>query len=281
MYTERAEIDICIPCLNGGVVIVETIKSCTSTHPIRIIVGLNACTDGTKQRLESLGLDNLVVKDFEDRVDMVENWIRTLRFCDSPYVKLLPAGDKLLPGALDHQLDVLAAACKTGDVGLVASKKAISHKYPMVSWLINSIIKQKGDETQVMSTMELFSEIERLPRNIFGEPGCVLFKQVTLRSLLYKDESFTNLGRLYPYVVDLIMYIEAIKSSPGPKSCVFDSRTVCCFEISRSSGTWKLRKRQLADLLGYCNYLGLRPGIKAKAISKAMSIVRELVYAIT
>ena len=281
MKPGKAEIDICIPCLNGEKVIEDTIKSCSSNHRVRIIVGLNDCTDGTRQRLESLGLDNLVIKDFPDRVGMVENWVRTLKLCDSPYVKLLPAGDKLLPGALDHQLRILASANRAGDVGLVASKKAIAHRFTVVSWLVNSILDRKDDGTQVMSTKEIFNAIERLPRNIFGEPGCVLFKQSTLSGLLCKDQAFSDLGGLYPYVVDLIMYSEAIKSCPEPTKCLFDSRTVCNFEISRTSGTWKLRKRQWSDLLGYCNYLGLNPGLKAKVAGKAMSIVRELIYAIS
>ena len=256
----------------------DTIKSCDSSHSFRIIVGLNACTDGTKQRLESLGLDNLIIKDFTSRVDMVENWVRTLKLCDSEYVKLLPAGDKLLPGALDHQLKVLTSGDNTDVVGLVASQKAISHKSPIVGWLVNRVLTGNNGRTRSRSTGDVLCELERFPRNIFGEPGCVLFKQRALRCLLRRDESFIKLGRLYPYVVDLIMYTEAIRATPDFTDCIFDSRTVCFFEVSRSSGTWKLRRRQFSDLLGYCKYLGLRPGLKAKVLAKSISLARELIY---
>ena len=276
--TPKQRIDICIPCLNGEEVIEDTIKSCNSSHPVRIIVGLNACTDGTKQRLESLCLDNLIIKDFRSRVDMVENWVRTLKLCDSEYVKLLPAGDKLLPGALDHQLKVLTSGENADDVVLVASQKAISHKSSIVGWLVNRVLARNDGRTRSRSTGEVLNELEKLPRNIFGEPGCVLFKQSALRCLLRRDESFIRLGRLYPYVVDLIMYIEVIRSSPGFTRCIFDPRTVCFFEVSRSSGTWKLRHRQFSDLLGYCKYLGLRPGLKARILAKSFSLARELVY---
>jgi len=276
--TPKQRIDICIPCLNGEEVIEDTIKSCNSSHPVRIIVGLNACTDGTKQRLESLGLDNLIIRDFTSRVDMVENWVRTLKLCDSEYVKLLPAGDKLLPGALDHQLKVLTSGEHTDDVGLVASQKAISHKSSIVGWLVNKVLEPNNARTRSRSTGEVLNELERLPRNLFGEPGCVLFKRSALRCLLSRDESFIRLGRLYPYVVDLIMYIETIRSSPDLTKCLFDSRTVCFFEVSRSSGTWKMRDRQFSDLLGYCKYLGLMPGLRAKIIAKSISLARELIY---
>ena len=276
--TTKERIDICIPCLNGEKVIEDTIRSCNSSHPVRIIVGLNACTDGTKRRLESLGLDNLIIKDFTSRVDMVENWVRTLKLCDSEYVKLLPAGDKLLPGALDHQLKVLTSGDNTDNVGLVASQKAISHKSSIVGWLVNRVLEQNNGRARSRSTGEVLNELEKLPRNIFGEPGCVLFKQSALRCLLRSDESFIRLGRLYPYVVDLIMYIEAIRSAPDFTDCIFDTRTVCSFEVSRRSGTWKLRRRQYSDLLGYCKYLGLRPGLKAKIVAKSISMARELVY---
>lgn len=279
MSTEREAIDICIPCLDGKGVIEDSIRSCVSKlHDVRFVVGLNACTDGTRSFLESLQLSNVIIVDFATRVDMAENWIRTLRYCDSKYVKLLPAGDKLKPGALDHQVAVLSRP-EFLDVGLVASRKQILHSIEAIEWIVNLGLHSEAT-MQTISLSALLEQMGRYPHNILGEPGCILFRHSLVTSLLNRCDAFLSLGRQYPYVTDVIMYVEALNGSSELTRCVIDSQTVCSFEISRSSGSWKLRKRQYSDLLGYCSHLGLRIGHWSKALAKLNSIIRRIIYAL-
>ena len=103
-------VDVCIPCMNGGASLKDTVDSCLNNKRLnKIIIGLNACTDDSLDIARSIENSQILVVTFGERVGMMESWIRTLRLSSAQYVKLLPCGDLAVDGALDRQEAIMSS----------------------------------------------------------------------------------------------------------------------------------------------------------------------------
>jgi hypothetical protein len=93
---------ICIPSYNYGHYLGEAVASCLSENcDIRVIVVDNASTDHTPSLREQFAKDaRLVWVRNEKLLPVQENWNKAVSLARTPWVKLLQADDRLLPGAL-------------------------------------------------------------------------------------------------------------------------------------------------------------------------------------
>lgn len=274
-------IDICIPCLNGEHVIKRTILSCVANKAkFNVVVGLNSCTDKTEEKILELGLQNVSIYKFKDRVGMGENWVRTLKLSQAKLVKLLPAGDELTEGALDNQQNLLSnVTC--GNVAFVSSSKCINHPNKLIQYVINNALA--GNKKILKIDLEnILDDIKNRPRNLFGEPGCILFKGDLLRKVInskHSSDNFLRNAMSYPYIVDMALYLEILNYDKQYSSVLLDSFIACTFEVTKNSGTWKLRSQQVSDLIDYLNSIGVKPTRKSKYYAFLNAIARSTVYA--
>ena len=246
-------VDVCIPCMNGGVSLKATVDSCFSNQRLnKVIIGLNACTDNSLDIARSIENTKIQIVVFRDRVEMMESWIRTLRLSSSQYVKLLPCGDLAVSGALDKQ-ESLISRYRDEQPALASSGKRVSHRNTLLEKVLNYALSKAKEKTWEANLEDLASEMFNHPRNPFGEPGSIIFDGELLRRMLSNTRARKSLihhATCYPYVVDLALYLTTLEFSKSGLA-VFSNAPLCNFEISKNSGTWRLRTRQSRDLLGY------------------------------
>jgi glycosyltransferase involved in cell wall biosynthesis len=105
-------LSIAIPAYNYAHYLPQALASCAGLHPeVEVVVLDNASTDGTEQlRSRFEALPNVVWSRNASVLPQQDNFNRCVQMTRGKFVKLLPADDYLLPGALDRILAWLKAA---------------------------------------------------------------------------------------------------------------------------------------------------------------------------
>lgn len=95
-------LSICIPSYNYAHYLGEAITSCLSTEcDVRVIVVDNASTDFTPDLREQFtGDSRLTWVRNEELLPIQQNWNKAISLARTPWIKLLQADDRLLPGAI-------------------------------------------------------------------------------------------------------------------------------------------------------------------------------------
>ncbi|MFL7011093.1 glycosyltransferase family 2 protein [Enterovibrio norvegicus] len=92
---QKLKISIAVPTYNRLELLKETLESvlCQTYRNIEIIISDNASTDGTKEYLESLDDQRIVINYNQDNLGMVGNWDKCLELATGEYFLLLSDDD--------------------------------------------------------------------------------------------------------------------------------------------------------------------------------------------
>ena len=275
-------IDICIPCMNDGSSLPATVLSCLANNNIKnIIIGLNACTDNSEYFAQQfVGNSKVHIIIYDERLDMLSNWIRLLLSSTAQYVKLVPCGDTIYEGCLDHQLS-LYQSYSSNNISLLSSARRVCHTNKLITYLF-SLIPGKNKGAKVIPFEQIKNIFGYTPENVFGEPACILFNGQLLRDTL-TDPEFSHYmltcSQRYPYVVDLALYF-AVLLKFTHYAVLFDSVPVANFNVSRSSGTWRLRTRHHSDLIGFLSFNSVEVTLIGRLFSRIKAFIRFIIYAV-
>jgi glycosyltransferase involved in cell wall biosynthesis len=195
------DVSIVIPVRNGEGYINQALKSVINSFPkelrCEVIVSENYSTDNTKTELNQLKHSSLTVVTPPRPLNVAENWSFVCSLARGRYIKLLCADDLLLSSGLENEVQALDQ-----------NPTALATFAPRI------IIGPKGKIVMERSGLKKFQGVQKFDwilkksflsgTNMFGEPGCALFRRNTLLSTLPWS---LNL----PYVIDLDFYIRALK----------------------------------------------------------------------
>ena len=165
------------------------------------------------------------------------NWNRVSTHARGELIKLVCGDDLIAPTALREQVQALDA--HPGAV-LVASPRALVDATGRV------VIRSRGLAGLVgrMPGRDAIRHSVRAGSNIFGEPGCVLFR----RDLLASEGGWDN---SFPYLIDQATYTRILLHG----DFVALPRTLASFRISATQWSVRLTREQSAQAQGFHRWL--------------------------
>jgi glycosyltransferase involved in cell wall biosynthesis len=229
------DVSIVIPVRNGGEFVMQAIKSvidsASSELNYEVIVSENFSSDNTKEELQLCTHPAVSVITPTRPLRISENWDFVCSLARGRYIKLLCADDLLVPGSLEKEVKALD-----------------QNPTALASFASRTIIGPEGKLVMERTGLRKFSgsqEFDPLLRksflsgtNVFGEPGCVLFRREVLISTLPWSVDL-------PFVIDLDFYIRAFKG----KSIFIIEDSTSRFRIHGKSVTSSLSKEQSNQFL--------------------------------
>ncbi|MFF2549755.1 glycosyltransferase family 2 protein [Nocardia sp. NPDC058058] len=246
-------LSICVPVRNSGRTLAATLTSILEQdNAFEVIVLDNASTDDTF-RVANLHKDSRVrVVRNREPLPMGENWNKAVSLATGRLVKVVCAGDILLPGALDKQLDVM------GDHGIAvcASKFQVVDADGRVErdgLGLANLLGQRDSRT-------LMRSIVRRGPSEFGPTATAMFRR----------GDFSRVGGfrgdlVLPMDVDLLARVSALGHFYGMTESLAawrDSRFNRCGDIATAAKLGELLRfqhrlrREYPQLIGPATILG-------------------------
>jgi glycosyltransferase involved in cell wall biosynthesis len=165
-------VSVCIPVYRGEQFLAETVRSVLDqTHrDFELVVLDNASPDTTGRIARSFDDRRVRVETNPTTVPQPENWLRAVRLCRAPLIKLLCADDLLHPRCLEYQVGPMEA-----DPGLAV----VAARRHMLDERSRVLVPRRGltGLTGVRSSVEVARRVVRSGANPIGEPGGVLFRR--------------------------------------------------------------------------------------------------------
>ncbi|MTE17490.1 glycosyltransferase family 2 protein [Nocardia aurantiaca] len=104
----RNLLSVCVPTYNSGRALERTLRSILDQDTdIEVIILDNASSDDTGAIARSVDDPRVRVHRNEETLPIGENWNKAVSLTSGRFVKVVRAGDLLLPGALDKQLEIM------------------------------------------------------------------------------------------------------------------------------------------------------------------------------
>lgn len=232
---ERIDVSIVIPVRNGERYIVSAVESVitgiTGNLKYEIIVSENYSTDNTPIELQKLEHPSLRIYTPTMPLNAAENWNYVCSLARGRFIKLLCADDLLIASSLESEV-----------------KELEQNVIALASFSPRKLIGPKGKFVLEMKGLKKYLGVQDFDfllkksflsgTNIFGEPGCVLFRRETLISTLPWSLEL-------PYVIDLDFYIRALRG----RSVIVLEKPSSKFRIHQGSVTSLLSKSQSRDFI--------------------------------
>lgn len=164
-----------------------------------------------------------------------ENWTRACTAASGEYIKLLCADDTVTHSTLLNQIRTLQ---NNPQIAFVTGKRIVTD-------IDGNVIRRRHGA--IFSSKPLGYKASLFlccifGTNVFGEPSAVTFRSDILKkNLPWKDDQ--------TYVIDLAMYLQILKNSPGMKSVALPLE-VSTFEISKTSWSYSVLNSQLDAIRG-------------------------------
>jgi glycosyltransferase involved in cell wall biosynthesis len=264
-------VSIAIPAYNAQDYISQTIQSIlinqSPEYDIEILVSDNGSTDSTKEILENYKKDNVKILSLSKTIDIGANWTKVCKMASGDFIKLLCADDVLIPGSIQRELQSfkgepsLAAVISTRNITDSKGKILFSGR----GFKLNS--GRYAGSTLLRKSIHSGT-------NLFGEPGCVMFRKDVLAGALPWDN--TN-----PFVIDLELYSRALVH----REVGFSQHPVMSFRIHAGATSFKVRLSQAREFISFAESLvGKVGGINPKLLRTARvrahlyQIGRNLIY---
>lgn len=232
---DSIDVSIVIPVRNGKEFIIKCIESVVdnldNTLKFEIIISENHSTDDTFKELLKFKNPEIRLLKPSQPLSAAENWNFVSASAKGKYVKLLCADDLLFPKSIKNEVKVLeqnptVLATIAPRVIIGPRGKFVSQRFPLK--------RNRG----VQDFDRLLKKSFLTGTNIFGEPGCVLFRTcVFSANLPWSDE--------LPYVIDLDFYIRAFKN----EAIYVLEEPTSFFRIHQGSVTSLLSKKQSNDFI--------------------------------
>jgi hypothetical protein len=183
------------------------------------------------------------------------------------YIKLLCDDDLLIDGSLQKEVRLLDSHFEA--VAVVSPREVISPNG-------FTILKNHGFKLKsgVYDGSEMIRQSLSKGTNLFGEPGCVLFR----REQMFEELPWRN---NHPYVIDLDFYIRVFLE----KKVIFNVAPVMKFRLNSGSTSFSVRKSQslqflqLFDMYAHELKLGGRLSrLRTRITTKKLQFIRGFVY---
>ncbi len=196
------------------------------------------------------------------------NWNRVSEHARGELLKLVCGDDLIAPTALREQVNAFDA--NPGAVFVASPRDLIDAQGRVV-------LRQRGlaGLSGVVSGREAVRRSVRAGTNIFGEPGCVMFR----RDLLVREGGWDN---AFPYLIDQASYSRIMLHG----DMVALPRTLASFRISSTQWSVRLVKEQAAQAVAF--HKALRASDEAllsawdvligNAMARSMAQARRLTY---
>ncbi len=171
MHNDQPLVSICIPCYNAEATILDTIQSVvTQTYTnIEIIITDNQSTDNTTAKVRAIEDPRIKLFVNPSNVGMSCNFEIAVSKASGKYIKMLCADDLITPDCIEKQ--VSAFLNNAENVIMVTAEK----------WVINEkgkklFVKKFPGKQKVYEGIKIIKKSLTSGTNIFGEPGCILFR---------------------------------------------------------------------------------------------------------
>ena len=177
MNTNIPKVHIVIPLYNAEAFIADTIQSVLnqSYKNFKLTILDDCSTDQSLSIAQAFNDPRIIIKSHPHRLGFFKNWNAALNEINTDYGKLLPHDDTLYPDCIQKQVDVLE---NNHEVVLVHCNRNIID--PKGNILTRRIAREpEGKKTFIQS----LKKIIRSGTNPIGEPGAVLFRSKSIRSI--------------------------------------------------------------------------------------------------
>lgn len=194
-------VSVCIAVYNAEKTIKETILSVIgqSYSNIEIIVNDNCSTDATMMIVKDIKDSRIQVFSNSTNLGMSKNFDIAVSKASGDYVKLLCADDLITDDCIEKQVKMMLEYVSSNVVAVTASKKVINAKG-------KSLFVRKGLKEGFYDGQEAIKKGLRKGTNVFGEPGCILYKK---EALLQSGE--ITVSNALTYVFDLNLICRVLK----------------------------------------------------------------------
>ncbi len=264
-------VSIVVPAYNNGAYIARTMDSILAQTfgDFELVVADHSSTDDTWEVLQRYTGDPRVrLLTTEAGGGAPRNWSRVTAEARGELVKLVCGDDLLHPEILAEQVAALDAA--PGAV-LAAARRDIvdAHDRPFVEG------RGMPGLSGVVPGREAIRRTVVAGTNIFGEPGCVLFRREVLERVGGWDARF-------PYLIDQATYTRVLLEGDA----VAVDRSLAAFRVSDSQWSVRLARSQAEQAIAYHHWLlEEHPDVVSAAdvrrgdlAARAMSIMRRGAY---
>lgn len=226
-------VSICIPTYLGAKYIrgaIDSVLSQIFPDFELLIIDDNSC-DNTV--VEVLTYSDPRIRLFKNTTNLgpQRNWNRCLSEARGKYIKLLPQDDLLAPSCLEQQVAIFERDV-TRRIELVFCARTIinAENRPIL------LRSYPGGRTGAIHAHNLIRQCIRNGTNLIGEPGAVLFRAETAKSIGGFDASI-------PYVIDLDYWFRLLYKGDA----YYFSDAMSSFRISDSSWSVIIGKGQRSD----------------------------------
>lgn len=230
-------VDVVIPNFNAGKYLRESVASALAQEgvDVRVFVVDNASTDDSMHSLSGVSDPRLNLVTFDEHVPMVESWSRALLQADRPFVKLLPADDRIHPSCLRIQSEV---AVRTG-AAVVSSRRRVVTASGRSIGMTRGLEGLSGEGPHDVTAV--FNACVSSGTNVLGEPAACLLRTEDVHASLPWT---TN----HPYAVDVDQYFTILNSTGGSAYVTRD--VLSDFRISGGSASSAMLNSQAEDFYG-------------------------------
>lgn len=237
--TSTLRVSICIPTYNGERFVAATIESALrqSFEDFELVVVDDASTDRTVEIVRGFADPRIILHQNAVNQGFEGNFNRALALARGDYVKVLPMDDIIYPRCIERQAAIL-------DDPRYASVALVSCARDVIDDAGKKLVKRRVAVAGRLSGRRAVRRAVRTGKNLFGEPGAVLFRRTVL------DRSGGFDGRL-PYWIDLDLWSRMLLH--GDAYAIAES--LCAFRISsgqmskRLAGSHSEQFRQLVHRL--------------------------------
>jgi cellulose synthase/poly-beta-1,6-N-acetylglucosamine synthase-like glycosyltransferase len=193
-HGSRGQVSVIVPVHNGVRYIEEALASILAQGPdlLEVIVMDNASTDGTSEILAAQSDARVHVVHKDELVPAWQNWSDACERARGTYTKVVCADDRLLPGALACQVDVLEKLPSA--LGAYGARRIITDSgrpFPLPSG--------GAPISGLRCWHEVLRESILSGGNTVGEPACVMFRTDALKACLPWSAEWSMLMDLEMY----------------------------------------------------------------------------------
>jgi glycosyltransferase involved in cell wall biosynthesis len=235
-----ARVSIVVPAYRNARYLARTMDSILAQtfRDLEVVVADHASDDGTLEIAQGYASDaRVTVLTTEAGGGAVRNWNRVSKEATGEFVKLVCGDDLIHPELVEAQVSALDAA---PSADLAAARRDI------VDADDRPVIRGRGlaGLTGLVDGRAAIRTTVRAGTNIFGEPGCVMFRRAALERIGWWDDRF-------PYLIDQATYTRVLLDG----DLVAVDRSLAAFRVSDSQWSVRLARSQAQQAIAYHHWL--------------------------
>lgn len=265
-------VSVVVPAYNNADFLADTLESILAQDydDYELVIADHSSSDRTAQVLGAYAARSRVrvLAPTPAGGGALANWNRVSEHAHGEFIKLVCGDDLIAPSALREQVQALD---RNPTAVFVASPRNLIDAHG------NVVVRDRGlgGLRGCVSGREAVRRSVRAGTNIFGEPGCVMFR----RELLVREGGWDNSS---PYLIDQATYSRIMLHG----DMVALPRTLASFRISQTQWSVRLVKEQAAQAIAFHEALRRRdPSLLSawdvrvgNAMARLMAQARRLAY---